>query len=212
MVGKGVLLECLDSEAISKVTVVGRSTLGMQHQKLQELLLPDLLQVGSLATQMGKPDGCFHCMGVSAVGLSENEYATLTFDITKALADTCHTINPQMVFNYVSGTGTDSTENGGSMWARVKGKTENYVLQKGFRAAFMFRPGLIIPEKGISSKTGWYSFFYTIMRPFFPLFKKSKNVTTTTKLGVAMINTLFTTPQKLHLENKDINLLAAANQ
>ena len=212
MVGKGVLLECLESDVIDKITVIGRSSIGMQHQKLNELLLPDLLLVETLAAQMGKPDACFHCMGVSAVGLSELEYTSLTLDITKALADTCYSINAEMVFNYVSGTGTDSTEQGRSMWARVKGRTENYVLQKGFANAYMFRPGAIIPEKGITSRTGWYNFFYTIMRPLFPLFKKSKNVTTTTKLGAAMINTLFTKPQKLHLENKDINWLATANQ
>lgn len=113
-----------------------------------------------------------------------------------------------MVFNYVSGTNTDSSEKGNSMWARVKGKTENYILNKGFKDAYMFRPGAIVSEKGIKSNTVWYNVLYVLARPFFPLMKKSKNITTTTKLGVAMINTVLKPTDLKHLENVDINRYA----
>jgi hypothetical protein len=144
-------------------------------------------------------------MGVSALGLDEAAYTKLTFDVTQALADAMYETNPDMVFSYVSGAGTDSSEKGRIMWARVKGRAENYVLNKGFKDAYAFRPGGILPEKGIKSKTGWYNFFYVVSRPFFPLLRRSKNITTTTKLGQAMINSVIQ-PQRLkHLENKDIN-------
>jgi len=113
-----------------------------------------------------------------------------------------------MVFNYVSGTGTDSTEKGRTMWARVKGKTENMIFNRGFKDAYAFRPGAIIPEKGIKSKTGWYNAIYVMMRPFFPIFKKSKNITTTTAIGKAMINSMYFSQENKHLENKAINQMA----
>jgi hypothetical protein len=113
-----------------------------------------------------------------------------------------------MVFNYVSGQGTDSTEKGTTMWARVKGKAENKVLNKGFNDAYAFRIGVVIPEKGIKSRTNWYQIFYSIMRPFYSLLKKSKNITTTTKVGLAMINSLTSSSENKHLENKEINQMA----
>ncbi len=148
-------------------------------------------------------------MGVSALGLSEEQYTRITFDITKAFADTLYQLNPDMVFNYVSGVGTDSAEQGRIMWARVKGKTENYILNRGFRDAYAFRPGMIIPEKGIKSSTSWYQAIYTLTRPLFPLFKRSKNVTTTTRIGHAMINTLDHSIDSKVLEPVDINEMAA---
>jgi uncharacterized protein YbjT (DUF2867 family) len=208
MVGKGVLLECLEHPQIEKVLVINRSSLNMRHPKLQEVLLSDFTKAAEIKNQLKGYDGCFHCMGVSSIGMNEETFHQLTFNITKALADVLYDLNPGMVFNYVSGTGTDSTEKGKIMWARVKGKTENAVLGKGFKDAYAFRPGLIIPEKGIQSATGWYNAIYVLMRPFFSLMKKSKNITTTTKVGLAMINSLrFPQPNKF-LENKDINELA----
>ena len=117
-------------------------------------------------------------------------------------------LNPDMTFIYVSGQGTVSSEKSGMMWARVKGKTENMVFAKGFKDSYAFRPGGILPEKGIKSRTGWYNTVYAITRPLFPLFKKSKNITTTTKLGHAMINTLLFPSDKKILENVDINELS----
>lgn len=208
MVGKAVLLECLESREIEKVLVINRRSLNRQYPKLEEIILPDFLNIASLKNQLQNYDACFFCMGVSAVGMNEEKYTQITFNVTKAFADVLFELNPNMVFNYVSGTGTDETEKSSTMWRRVKGKTENYILNKGFNDAYAFRPGAIIPEKGIKSSTGWYNIFYVITRPIYPLLKKSKNITTTTKLGQAMINTLYH-PQKLkHLENADINILA----
>jgi uncharacterized protein YbjT (DUF2867 family) len=209
MVGKGVLYESLENESIEKVLVINRSSLEMKHEKLQEIILSDLSQIDTVKDQLQGYDACFFCLGISVLGLNEDQYTKITYDITKAFVDTLYESNPEMVFNYVSGTGTDSSEKGKTMWARVKGRTENMVLSKGFKDAYAFRPGMIIPEKGIRSRTGWYNAIYVIMRPFFPLFKKSNNVTTTTRIGDAMINSVTHSQDLKHLENPEINLLAA---
>lgn len=209
MVGKGVLLECLESPQIEKVLVINRNTLNMQHPKLEEILLPDFMKIDDLRDQLRGFDACFFCMGVSALGMDEETYYRITYSTTRAFVDVLYELNPKMVFTYVSGAGTDSSEKGRLMWARVKGKTENMVLNQGFRDAYAFRPGFIIPEKGIKARTNWYSAFYAISRPLFPLLKKSKYVTTTTRLGQAMINAVRKPNSKKVLENVDINELAA---
>ena len=209
MVGQAVLLECLESPHVDKVLVLNRHSLNRQHPKLEELLLPDFLQLETIKDQLSGYDACFYCMGVSALGMSEEAYHKVTYDVTKAFADVLYEINPGMVFNYVSGAGTDSSEKGKVMWARVKGKTENMVLGKGFKDAYAVRLGTILPEKGIKSRTNWYSYMYVILSPFFPLLKRSKNITTTTKFGKAMINTLRFPTSNKYLTNKDLNELAA---
>ena len=209
MVGKGVLLECLESPKIEKVLVINRNPLGMGHPKLEEIILPDFLNIASVRDQLRGYDACFYSMGVSAMGMNEEDYSRITYTVTRAFADLLFELNPDSVFIYVSGAGTDSSEKGRMMWARVKGKTENMVFGKGFKDAYAFRPGVIIPEKGIKSSTGWYNTLYLITRPLFPLLKRSNNVTTTTRLGRAMINTLFFPFGKKILENADINELAA---
>lgn len=208
MVGKSVLLECLANDQIDKVLLINRSMVGIQHPKIKEILLKDFSAVNEQKENLEGYDGCFHCMGVSALGMSEEDYTRITYTYTKALADLLFELNPEMVFNYVSGIGTDSSEKGSSMWARIKGKTENYILSLGFRDAYMIRLGAILPEKGIKSKTGWYNAMYVVMRPFFPLFKKSHSIITTTAFGNAMINTLFFPKDKKYLDNKDLNALA----
>jgi len=208
MVGKGVLLECLENYNISDILIVNRSNIGVENSKLKEIIHKDFFDLSSIEKELLNYDACFFCLGTSAVGKSEEEYTKITYDLTKHWCDTLYRLNPNMVFNYVSGTGTDSSEKGRSMWARVKGKTENYILNKGFKAAYMFRPGIILPEKGVKSSTNWYQFFYIILRPFFPLMKKMKSVTTSVNVGKAMINSLFVGYDKKHLENKDINNLA----
>jgi hypothetical protein len=210
MVGKGVLLECLESDKIEMVLVVNRSSIGMSHPKLKEILLKDFTKVATLKSELNGYDACFYCMGISSIGMNEADYTKITYDTVLAFANVLYELNPNLVFNYVSGVGTDSSEKGSSMWARVKGKTENLVLNKGFKNAFAFRPGAIIPEKGIQSKTGWYNTMYVILRPFFPLFNKFKNVTTTTKIGYAMINTLDTNLKFKVLEPPAINELAVS--
>ena len=208
MVGKSVLLECIEHPYIDKILLINRSVLKFDHPKVDEVLLADFTQMHTIKDQLKNYDACFHCMGISSVGKSEEEFTEITFDLTQKLADILYELNENMVFNYVSGTHTDSTEKGKTMWARVKGKTENYILNKGFKDAYMFRPGAIVPEKGIRSSTGWYNVVYVLLKPFFPLMKKNKNITTTTKFGRAMINSLISPIDLKHLENIDINQLA----
>jgi len=209
MIGKGILLECIKSPLIKSIILINRSPLDIQNPKINEIILQDFLEIDSIKNQIKNIDACFHCMGVSAMGLSEEQYSKLTFDITKKLADLCFDLNPNMTFIYVSGAGTDSTEKGRQMWARVKGKTENYILAKGFDKAYIFRPGFIIPENGVKSRTKLYERIYTLLRPFFPLLKKLSSVTTTSKIGQAMINSLLKPKYDIvHLDNKQINKIA----
>jgi len=209
MVGKGVLLECIRHPQINSITLISRSLVDIQDPKIKQILLDDFLQIDTIRSHLGIIDGCFHCMGVSAVGMSEEQYTWYTFEITRKLADLCFDLNPHMTFNYVSGLGTDSSEKGRQMWARVKGKTENYLLAKGFDKSYMFRPGLIIPEKGIKSRTRLYNQLYSILKPLFPLLKKMNSVTTTTKIGQAMISSLLEPRYAfVYLENKTINKIA----
>lgn len=208
MVGKGVLLECLDDPRIEEVLVINRNPIDVKHPKLKEVLLSDFTQIQRLNEKLIGYDACFYCMGVSAIGMSEENYSAITYDTVKSFADVLYKLNQDMIFNYVSGSGTDSSEKGRVMWARIKGKAENTILEKGFKDAYAFRPGMIIPERGIKSKTSWYNAIYIVMRPFFGMLKKSSNITTTTKIGRAMINSLYHPIELKHLENKDINRLA----
>ena len=208
MVGKSVLLESLKSDKVEKVLAISRNPLPLVHPKLEQLQHANFLDLGPIKDQLKGYDACFHCMGISAVGKSEEEYTKFTYDLTAHWADTLYELNPDMVFSYVSGTGSDSSERGRIMWARVKGRAENKVLNTGFKDAYAFRPGMIIPERGIKSSTGWYNAVYVMMRPFFGGLKKLKNVTTTTKIGLAMINSIYRTQELKHLENRDINQLA----
>ena len=144
-------------------------------------------------------------MGISSVGLSEQAYSRITYDLTLALAKPLRELNPEMVFIYVSGTGTDSSEKGRIMWARVKGRTENALSALGFKAMYAFRPGLIIPEKGIRSRTTLYRIAYFLLRPFFPLLMRMSSVTNTSRIGQAMINLANNPNPPYYLENKEIN-------
>lgn len=207
MVGKGVLYECLKHNDVQKILLISRSSVNINHPKLQEVLLQDFAKIDTLSHKMKGYDACFHCMGISSAGKTEEAYSKITYHYTKLLVDSFFQENPKGIFNYISGSGTKSSEKGNSMWSRIKGKTENYILNKGFKDAYMFRPGAIIPENGIKSRTGWYNTFYILLRPFFPLLKKSKNVTTTTKIGLAMIQSVLHPQPLKHLENRDINAL-----
>jgi uncharacterized protein YbjT (DUF2867 family) len=152
-------------------------------------------------------DACFFCLGVSSAGMREQDYTRVTFDLTLAVARTLLRVNPQMTFIYVSGTGTDSSEKGRSMWARIKGRTENELLKLGFPRAYMFRPGYIQPLDGIRTKTRVYAIFYAILAPLYPLFKAivPQYVTTTRQVGRAMIQVALNGVAQTHLENRDIN-------
>ena len=155
MVGQGVLRECLVDPGIEGVLAVGRSPTGQRHAKLREIAHNNFTDFSAIEAQLTGYDACFFCLGVSSVGMSEERYRHLTYDITMAAAKTLARLNPGMVFTYVTGRGTDSSESGSLMWARVKGKTENDLLKLPFKAAYMFRPAGIQPLHGVRSKTGW---------------------------------------------------------
>lgn len=185
MVGEGVLHECLKSPQVESVLVVGRRACEVTHEKLTELFHKDFFDYSALEAKLKGYNACFFCLGVSSIRMKEKEYNRLTFDLTLAAASTLLRLNPDMTFCYVSGVGTDSTERGRMMWARVKGKTENNLLKLPFKAAYMFRPGYIRPVKG-SKRTLWFA---AIISPAYPLLKLlfPGSVCTLEDLGRAMI-------------------------
>src|SRR6202158_4443696 len=171
MVGQGALRECLLDPDVQVVQTVGRAPTGLQHPQLREIVRSDLLDYTENESALRGFNACFFCLGVSSTGMSESEYERVTYAVTMAAAQTLSRLNPGMTFIYVSGAGTDSSEKGRIMWARVKGKTENALLRLPFKVAYMFRPGLIRPLHGITSKTKSYRIFYAITNPILPLLK-----------------------------------------
>ena len=210
MVGRGVLYECLESSEVSDVLVINRETLGFVHPKMKEIIHNDFFDLTPVSNQLSGYNACYFCLGVSSAGMSEAKYSKLTYDLTTGFAETVAKLNSDMAFFYVSGTGTDSSEKGRIMWARVKGRTENKLLSMTFRDAYMFRPGYIQPLKGIKSKTKLYNALYVVFKPLYPLLKSLAPgyVTTSVNLGKAMINLTTKPYEKKHLENSDINLIA----
>jgi uncharacterized protein YbjT (DUF2867 family) len=208
MVGQGVLFECLRALDVESVLVIGRTSTGLWHPKLREIIHADLTSYASIEHELAGHDACFFCLGVSAAGMSEQDYTRITYDITLAAAEVLARLSPAMTFIYVSGDGTDSTEQKRSMWARVKGKTENALLKLPFKAV-MFRPGLIRPLHGIRSKTRIYRVAYAVMWPLFPLLSALGLLTTTEKVGQAMLHIARDGAPKPILGNQDINQLAA---
>lgn len=210
MIGKGVLLECLDHEKINEVLIIGRSPIEMKHPKLKELIHGDFTNFTEIQEHLSGYDACFFCLGVSANGINEEEYRRITFDFTLTLAKALLENNPEMTFNYVTGQGTDSSGKGMMMWARVKGKTENDLLNLGFKQAFMFRPGAIIPMRGIKSKTKSYQFMYDNFMWLLKGFKAiaPNSIVNTTQIGLAMINSVLKGYSESVLKPKDIIILS----
>jgi len=213
MVGQGALRECLADPDVTEILAIGR-TLTAEHQaKYREIVHADLFDFASLESQLGGFDACLFCLGVSSAGLSEAEYRRVTYDITLAAARTLARLNPLSTFIYVSGAGTDSSERGRSMWARVKGQTENALLALPFRAAYMLRPALIQPRGGIRSKTRSYRILYSAMALLLPTLRRlfPNYVTSTQELGRAMLNLAKHADAKAVVEARDINRLAATD-
>src|SRR5688572_14624678 len=210
MVGAAALLECFADPRVASVLVVTRSPTGRSHPKLREVVHPDFFNYDTLREPFAACDACFFCLGASSIGMSEAAYARVTYDLTMAAARVMVAANPRMTFCYVSGVGTDSTERGRTMWARVKGKTENALLALPFKAAFMFRPGYIQPVGGVRSRTGWVQASYTVIAPFYPILRRlMPNATTTTaNLGRALIQVAETGYPKPVLYSQDMNRLA----
>jgi uncharacterized protein YbjT (DUF2867 family) len=205
MVGQGVLRECLLAPDVGRVVALGRSPTGQHHEKLVDLVRADLMNVAGYEPELDRFDACFFCLGVSSAGMTEERYSRVTYDLTLAVATALAKRNASMTFIYVSGQGTDSTERGRSMWARVKGRTENALLKLPFKA-YMFRPGLIVPMHGIRSRTGWYNTIYAVIAPLVPLLRKMfpNSITTTEQMGRAMLAVARNGYPKRILEARDI--------
>ncbi len=210
MVGKGVLFECLDHPAIEQVLTIGRSSDELEHPKLKQVVHKDFSDFTPISSHLEGYDACYLCMGVSAAGLNEVQYTTITYDYTLALAQELVRTNPDMTCTYVSGQGTDASEKGRTMWARVKGKTENALVNLGFKQAFMFRPGAIIPRRGIKSKTKLYQFFYDYFMWFLTIMKvlTPNSIVDTTQIGIAMIHATRDGYKKNIILPKDILTLS----
>jgi uncharacterized protein YbjT (DUF2867 family) len=189
MVGQGVLRECLLAPDVELVLTVGRTATGKSNSKLKEIVHTNLFDLTAIEDKLSGFDACFFCLGVSSAGMTEEAYTHLTYLLTITIAETLARLNPGMTFVYVSGSGTDSSQHGRSMWARVKGRTENALLRMPFRGAFMFRPGFIEPLHGIQSKTRSYRIFYAILRPLFSALHRvfPNQVLTTEEVGQAML-------------------------
>lgn len=187
MVGKGALLEALDSDLVSEVLVVARRTCDIKHTKLRELLIDDFMHITQVSEQLAGYDATLFCLGVSSFGMSEQDYRAATYDLTLAFAEAVIKHNPEMTFCYVSGSGTDI--NSKTMWSRIKGETEAALQALPFKDSYMFRPAFIQPLRGIRSKTAIYNAMYSLLRVLNPLLIKvfPNYTTTTTQLGNVML-------------------------
>ena|SRR5260370_1034477 len=209
MVGQGVLRECLLDDGVEKVLAVGRSASGCTLAKFAEIVLADLTRIADLGSALEGYDACFDSLGASSAGMSEDDYTRQTYELTLTIARALVMRNPGMTFIYVSGAGTDSSERGSVMWARVKGRTENALLALPFKAAYMFRPAVIQPLHGVRSKTAVYRVFYAVLGPLMPLLRRAwpQYVTTTEQVGRAMLKVAREGAPKRVLETSDINAL-----
>ena len=207
MVGGAALLECLDDARVTAVLSVSRRPCGVQHPRLTEALADDLFRLDAVRPALAGADACFFCLGVSAVGLTEAVYTRVTHDLTLSVARGRLAAGARPVFCYVSGAGTDSTGGGRSMWARVKGRTENDLLAMPFRAAYMLRPGFIQPLRGVRSRTRLYQAFYTALAPLSPLLPRLLPglATTSVAMGRALIHLAAEGFERPILETRDIN-------
>ncbi|MRG45850.1 NAD-dependent epimerase/dehydratase family protein [Chitinophaga sp. SYP-B3965] len=206
MVGEGVLHECLQNPDISAVLLINRKPLGVKHPKLKEIIHGDFFELSSIESELRGYDACYFCLGVSAIGMNEADYYKMTYTLTLYMAQILSKANPEMIFCYVSGSGTDSSEKGRVMWARVKGKTENDLMNLPFKKVYAFRPGYMQPTKGLKNVKKYYhymSWMYPFARAVFPSF-----VSTLKELGQAMIEVTKNGYSKKVLEVKDIVKLA----
>jgi len=206
MVGEGVLHECLNHRGIDRVLLINRRASGIVHPKVSEILLPDFNDLSAIKNELAGYDTCFFCLGVSSVGMKEPEFFEKTYTLTLNFAHVLYEKNPQMTFCYISGKGTDSSEKGRQMWARVKGKTENDLSKIGFRSFYAFRPGMLKPTPGLKNTLSYYRYFgwlYPVLDILAPDF-----VSTLAQLGKAMISCALNGYSKKIIEVKDIRILS----
>ena len=213
MVGSGALLECIDDSRVRSVLSVVRRAGAITDPKVEEVVHDDFFNYASIQSVFAGSDACFFCLGISSAGLSEAEYRRQTYDLTLAAARAIAAVSPELTFCYVSGMGTDSSERGRTMWARVKGATENALLALPFKAAFMFRPGFIQPLKGVRSRTRVYQAFYSVAAPLYPVLRRLApgSLTTTVDLGRALIEVSIAGYPRRILDSADINRVAREN-
>ena len=205
MVGSGALLEALEDDGVTSVTTIGRRSVGMSHEKLTAVLHPDLFNLGPVSDALSGFDACFYALGVTSAGMSEDEYRRITVELTKAILDPVVSANPEITICFVSGQGTDDSEQGRVMWARVKGEAENYVRGLPVRS-YLFRPGFIQPLKGVRSRTAIYERLYAVIRPIVPVLRSAfpNAITTTVEVGRALIRVVREQPDDVVLEQRRI--------
>ena len=206
MVGEGVLHECLQSDDVEQVLILGRRPYGLVHPKVKEIVHADLYDLSAIEDQLRGYNACYFCLGTSSVGMSEEDFTKITYTLTMHVATVLSRQNADMTFCYVSGGGTDSTEKGRVMWARVKGRTENDLMKLPFRQVFNFRPGYMHPTPGLKNTLSYYkylSWLYPVFKLLFPGF-----VTTLADLGRAMIQVTLRGYSKQHIEVRDIKILS----
>jgi uncharacterized protein YbjT (DUF2867 family) len=202
MVGEGVLHEALLHPDVERVLTVSRKPSGISDPKLKEIIIPDFFDLSAIQSQLAGYDACFFCLGVSSIGMSEDKYRHVTYDLTMNFAGTLSKMNPDMTFSYISGKGTESSEHGRLMWARVKGKTENELIKLPFKQVFAFRPGFIKATEGQKNTLKYYKYFawlYPILKVIYP-----SGACTLEEIGIAMINVSKNGYPKHVLEVKDI--------
>jgi hypothetical protein len=206
MVGKGVLLECLDHKLIKEALVINRKTLNIDHPKLKEILLKDFNEIEKIGPHLEGYNACFFSMGISYIGILKDTYERVTHDLTIKFSKVFLKYNPNSIFTYVSGAGTDSSESGKIHWAKIKGKTENKILKMPFKASYMFRPGFIHPYRGVRSKTLWVNILYIFFGIIYQMLKYFPSTATISiNVGKAMIYCLNGDYDKKILNNKEIN-------
>ena len=206
MVGEGVVKECLLHPDVKGVLVINRRPCGIKDPKLSEIILPDFFDLSGIQAQLAGYDACFFCLGVSSVGLSETEYARMTHALTLQFASSLIAQNPGMVFCYISGAGTDSSEKGRSSWARIKGRTENDLMKLPFKKVFLFRPGFIEPGPGLKNTLRSYKYLFWLI----PIIRwlAPDWICTLKEIGLAMIHSVLKGYDKNVLEVRDIKKLA----
>lgn len=212
MIGEGVLHECLNHPEVEKVLVITRKSCGYSNPKLNELIHGDFQDFSSISDSLIGYNACYFCLGVTSVGKSEAEYTRLTYTLTLSFAQILASLNPDMTFCYISGAGTDSTANGRTMWARVKGKTENDLMKLPFKQVYLFRPGGIEPFLPLKPTQTYYK-TYKYLRWLFAIMKTiaPSMVIKLKDLAAAMINASLIGYSKNILEMKDMKALAKAN-
>lgn len=214
MIGRGVLLECLADPDVSRVLAIGRRAIDVQHAKLEQIVHDDFADYSGIGERLTGFDACFYCLGVSSLGMNEDRYRHITYNFTLAAAEALLANNQGLVFCYVSGAGADSSEQGGSMWARVRGKTENDLLKLPLAGAYIFRPAYVHAARGAVPQSRWLRVLYRVLRPLYPVLRAllPHQVTTGENFGRAMIHVARRGWATSILESDDINAAARAEQ